>query len=498
MSTRPTGLRGVPPLVRILLLLLLLILLLLLVVYAVLPRVPRETLRRLLGVTITPAATPLVAVTDTPAVTIMPSPTSTPIVIVGTAPAEETATPTSTSPATVAVPAAATPTATATAAVVVPSPTRPATATPTATATPLRTVVAPLPSPIGAEVGVVAEEVSPTATATLLPTPSAPVRIATRVTTGEVMRNGDFSGEFLRGGVASEWQLFHNDAATFWCYPDTLRTTSGEMLRSQTLHIHGAALPDRYLGIYQTVDVVPGGIYTFTIAGLVRTPQGDVQQTGYGYRMQVGFDPQGRSNWQAVESWIELPWDEQPRDQPSYRVEVFTTTVTARQPQLTVFIRAWKKWADAGEGMYDITRVSLVGPVVTALPQPSMALVSPTPMPEGTLLAAATPTPLPPALVVTPTVPPGITPPIVAVPTPLPPSAIVAPLTPTIRLTPTPEATELAIAELPAFVVTPAVPVTGDTLLTLGDAHRTVITALLVVLLLLGGALYRWRPWSAR
>ena len=500
MSTKSTGLKGAPLFVRILLLLLLLILMLLLVAYAALRSVPPEALRRLLGAT-TPAATPLAVATDTPTVPIPSSPTSTPVVILGTAPAEDTATPTSMIAVVSPAPVAATPTATPTTILVVPSPTRPGTATPTlialtivpsptamrpatptATPTSLRLTVTPSASPVGAEVGIVAEEVSPTvaATATPLPTLTVPPLIVPRITIAEVIRNGDFSGEFLRGGVASEWEVFHNGAATFWCYPDTLRTMTGEVLRSQTLHIHGADLSDRYLGIYQTVDVVPGGVYTFTIAGLVRTPQGDVQQTGYGYRMQVGFDPRGGSNWQDVESWIELPWDEQPRDQSSYRTEVFTTNITARQPQLTVFIRAWKKWADAGEGMYDITRVSLVGPVVTMMPQAPTAVVPPT-LPSGiTPLAAVTPSPLPPGA------------------TPMPPTPAAPP-------TPTPEVTTLAVAELPpaatppavAALPTPAVPVTGDTLLALGDAQRTVITALLV-LLLLGGALYRWRPWSTR
>jgi hypothetical protein len=328
-----------------------------------------------------------------------------------------------------------------------------------------------------------------------------------RVTIAEVMRNGDFSGEFLRGGVADAWEVFHNGAATFWCYPDTLRTMTGEVLRSQTLHIRGADLPDRYLGIHQTVNVVPGGVYTFTIAGLVRTPQGDVQQTGYGYRMQIGFDPQGGNNWQAVESWIELPWDEQSRDQPSYRMEVFTTTITARQPQLTVFIRAWKKWADAGEGMYDITRVSLVGPVVAVALQTPTAIMLPTLPPGVTPLAAVTPTLLPSVTPPPPTSLPGATPFIAVTPSPLLPSVTLPPPTPVTPPTPVPEITELAIAELPAptatppaaaALPTPAVPVTGDTLLTLGDTQRTVITALLVMLLVLGGVLYRWRPWSAR
>lgn len=526
MSTKSTGLKGAPLFVRVLLLLLLLILILLLVAYAALRSVPPEALRQLLGVTTTPSATAIVSAPGTPTLPTTPSPTSTPLVIVGTVPIEETVTPVSPVTATGTV----VPTPTPAAVVVVPSPTRPGTATPTlialtivpsptatrpatptATPTSLRPVVTPSASPVGAEVGIVAEEVSPTvtATATPLPTPTVPPLIVPRVTIAEVIRNGDFSGEFMRGGVASEWEVFHNGAATFWCYPDTLRTMTGEVLRSQTLHIHGADLSDRYLGIYQTVDVVPGGVYTFTIAGLVRTPQGDVRQTGYGYRMQVGFDLRGGSNWQDVESWIELPWDEQSRDRPSYRVDVFTTSVTARQPQLTVFIRAWKKWADAGEGMYDITRVSLVGPVVTMAPQAPTAIVPPTLPPGVTPLAAVTPsplpsgaTPVPPTTPVTPpTLPSGVTPPTVVVPTPLPPGATPVPPTLVVPLTPTPEITALAVPELPPPAVTPptpAVPVTGDALLTLWDAQRTVITALLVALLLLGGMLYRWRPRSPR
>lgn len=501
MSTKSTGLKGAPLFVRVLLLLLLLILILLLVAYAALRSVSPEALRQLLGVTTTPSATAIVSAPGTPTLPTTPSPTSTPLVIVGTVPIEETVTPVSPvtatvtvvptpTPATVVVvpsptwPGTATPTLIALTIVPSPTATRPATATPTATPTSLRPVVTPSASPVGAEVGIVAEEVSPTvtATATPLPTPTAPPLIVPHVTIAEVIRNGDFSGEFMRGGVASEWEVFHNGAATFWCYPDTLRAMTGEVLRSQTLHIHGADLSDRYLGIYQTVDVVPGGVYTFTITGLVRTPQGDVRQTGYGYRIQVGFDPRGGSNWQDVESWIELPWDEQPRDRPSYRVDVFTTSVTARQPQLTVFIRAWKKWADAGEGMYDITRVSLIGPVVTMAPQAPTAIVPPT-------------------------LPPGVTPLAAVTPSPLPPGATPVPPTPVIPLTPTPEVTALAVPELPPPAVTPpaaaapptpAVPVTGDTLLTLWDAQRTVITVLLVALLLLGGMLYRWRPRSPR
>jgi hypothetical protein len=31
---------------------------------------------------------------------------------------------------------------------------------------------------------------------------------------------------------------------------------------------------------------------------------------------------------------------------------------------MTVFIRAWKKWADSGEGDYDVDDIQLVGPAL--------------------------------------------------------------------------------------------------------------------------------------
>jgi hypothetical protein len=139
------------------------------------------------------------------------------------------------------------------------------------------------------------------------------------------------------------------------------------------MRILNAQMPDRYLGIYQTVNVLPGGVYTFSIAGMLRTNAGDVQYTHFGYRMQVGFDTQGGRSWQQVREWTELPWDEQLRTAEAYRTDVYTTTVSARSNQLTIFVRAWKKWADAGEGAYDVTSVHLVGPSelgVQALPMP--------------------------------------------------------------------------------------------------------------------------------
>jgi hypothetical protein len=130
---------------------------------------------------------------------------------------------------------------------------------------------------------------------------------------------------------------------------------------TQLIEIKNAIEPDRYFGIYQTAQVIPGEVYTFSIKGLVRTNTGNVQKTSYGYRLQVGFDLKGGQDWETVKDWVELPWDEQLRLQDSFRFDTYTTTVTAKSDKLTVFVRAWKKWADAGEGDYDVDDIRLMG-----------------------------------------------------------------------------------------------------------------------------------------
>jgi len=182
---------------------------------------------------------------------------------------------------------------------------------------------------------------------------------------GNVLRNGDLGQGFQPNGVGLGWGNFNNSSALFSFHTDDWPSVRGEGEHTQFMRIRSAELPDRYLGIYQTANVLPGQAYTLSIRGLVRTNTGNVQHTDYGYRLEVGFDPLGGQNWKMVQDWIELPWDEQLRLEEEFRVDEFSTVVTARSDRLTVFVRAWKKWADAGEGAYDVDDIRLVGPTLT-------------------------------------------------------------------------------------------------------------------------------------
>ncbi len=238
----------------------------------------------------------------------------------------------------------------------------PTTAGPTVTNTPV--VVAGTPTPT--ETPATPAGPTPTRASTVAPTATVSLTVGIR----NVLRNGGFEEGFQDSQLAKFWNGFDNGQAAFSYHVDDWPLVVIEGKDSQMMEIKNAVQPDRYMGIYQTARVISGKPYTFTMHGMVRTNTGNVQETKFGYRMQVGFDLKGGQDWQAVQDWVELPWDEQLRLQDSFRFDVYTTTLTANSEKLTVFIRAWKKWGDAGEGDYNVDDVSLVGPALGAPPAP--------------------------------------------------------------------------------------------------------------------------------
>jgi hypothetical protein len=205
----------------------------------------------------------------------------------------------------------------------------------------------------------------PTQPAPVTGTPATVVPTTTVTPVVEIRNlliNGDFEAGFQPNELGKYWNSFNNGHAAFSFHIDDwpLVVVQGE--NTQLIEIKNAQQQNRYFGMYQTADVIAGQVYTFSMRGLVRTNTGDVEQTSYGYRLEVGFDLNGGQDWETVEDWVELPWDEQLRVQDSFRFDSYTTRLTAKSDKLTVFIRAWKKWADSGEGDYDVDAIQLVGP----------------------------------------------------------------------------------------------------------------------------------------
>jgi hypothetical protein len=215
---------------------------------------------------------------------------------------------------------------------------------------------------------------------TTTPSTVTPTETATPcVAVGNLVRNGNFEEGFQPNQLGKYWKGFHNGSADFSYHIDDWPLVVPEREHAQLIEIKNAQEPDRYFGIYQTVHVIPKKDYAFSMKGLVRTNTGNVEETSYGYRLEVGFDLDGARNWEKVDNWVELPWDEQLRVQDSFRFDVYSTTLTAKTDQITIFIRAWKKWADSGEGDYDVDDIQLVGPVLVRPPVPEIPVTGDSP-----------------------------------------------------------------------------------------------------------------------
>jgi hypothetical protein len=233
------------------------------------------------------------------------------------------------------------------------------------TATPTR-VLSETPEPTDIPESEPTEEPSPTPTEAASPDEFTPQPIVSPGIVADLLENGDF--EEFTSGVGTGWSAFHNDAVIAVFSPEG---PNGPYVKSgdhaQRITMVEATQPDRYAGVYQQVNVVPGEVYSLTLYGQIRTGFADVNLSSYGYRMQYAIDHTGGDNWQAVpaEAWIELPWDEQKLDSPNVEFLSYTTAVSSTADTITLYVRAWNKWADPGEVQYTLDSLSLVGATQT-------------------------------------------------------------------------------------------------------------------------------------
>ena len=182
----------------------------------------------------------------------------------------------------------------------------------------------------------------------------------------ERVRNGSFEGGFEDESLALGWSTFNNGSAIYQFLEEVWPMAVYDGEGAQRIQVDGAIQPDRYAGIYQTVNVIPGGTYRLSLHGQIRTGLGDAQASQYGYVMQLGFDYSGGQDWTQVDNWIDLPWDEQRFDARELVFYDYEAAVAPPAPQMTLFIRAWNKWADPGRVEYTVDEISLTGPYASA------------------------------------------------------------------------------------------------------------------------------------
>jgi hypothetical protein len=245
-----------------------------------------------------------------------------------------------------------------------PAPTATPTPEPAASATPLAVQATPTATHV-----VVEASPSPT------PVPTEPVVQVLEPVYTERIRNGSFENGFKDHSLGLGWNAFSNGSAIFEFMDETWPPAVFDGEHAQRIQVREASQPDRYAGIYQTVTVIPGESYELVLHGQIRTGSGDIRVSQYGYRMQLGFDYQGGQNWQTVDKWIELPWDEQSFDSDLLFFYDYIMSVVPTGPRLTIFIRTWNKWADPGRVEYTLDDLSLMGPA----PPEEIALDKPLP-----------------------------------------------------------------------------------------------------------------------
>ena len=73
------------------------------------------------------------------------------------------------------------------------------------------------------------------------------------------------------------------------------------------------------------------------------------------------MDYNGGTDWQAVENWVELAWDQQSPVAEAYTFNDYTTVITPTGQSLTLFIRGHSKWPRQSEANFNLDGVSLVG-----------------------------------------------------------------------------------------------------------------------------------------
>jgi hypothetical protein len=180
----------------------------------------------------------------------------------------------------------------------------------------------------------------------------------------DLLKNGDFEAGFDEQGIGLDWQSFETDgvAANFSSETSEVYVESGSS--AQRITMAQAGQTDRYAGIYQQLNIVPSQPYTLALHGQIRSGLGDVNQSGYGYRMQYALDHTGGVDWLEVpaENWVELPWDEQLLDSAEVEFLDYTTVISSTSGQITLFVRGWNKWVDPSEVQYTLDSLSFVGP----------------------------------------------------------------------------------------------------------------------------------------
>lgn len=252
--------------------------------------------------------------------------------------------------------------------------------------------------------------VEPTQEPTPTPLPPVPVNL---------VRNGNFEAGFYpvpelgfeppdTGQVPFEWNWYRNQAygkytinnnqtfgltcpfdtgpapaqeddSPFGPIPGYVAPPSSNTL---ALHMQSTDEMDARLGVYQTLNVVPGQDYRFSMSATIQVqagartleplgPAGFIPQAP-NHTFELYFDHTGNTDWRAIpfQKWTNVPI---PEEKLFFSVEEtekegesalavitnYQTIVKARSNKMTIFITGWRKWANWRTSIFNIDCVWL-------------------------------------------------------------------------------------------------------------------------------------------
>jgi hypothetical protein len=204
--------------------------------------------------------------------------------------------------------------------------------------------------------------------------------------------NGDLERGFVYrpecgGHVGRGWGCFTNAGQTaYGFYDDQWPPVVDLGAHSQLIELNtinlGVADPDRYAGLYQTVQVEPGTAYVFFMRGMIRTTDNNSgDRDPFRFRVQFGWSFGDVPDWQNVQRWVDVGWNTYYDRLRPGQFSTFTTKVLAQEETMTIFVRVWKKWGDVGEELdVNFDNFALSPTVPDALVLPTL---EPTPLPTG-------------------------------------------------------------------------------------------------------------------
>lgn len=175
-------------------------------------------------------------------------------------------------------------------------------------------------------------------------------------------------------GLEQAVEELDDGGGIFGPVPDApLRTPNNSL----SFHIQSADENDMRLGVYQTVEVVPGRDYRFSMSGTIQVQSGggtlqpndpEVPREAQNHTIEVSFDQSGGTDWANVplhdrhnvqfkEEKLEFKVSED--DEDIAIIQDYQTIIKPKSNKVTIFITGWRKWANWRTAIFTIDCISL-------------------------------------------------------------------------------------------------------------------------------------------